>query len=117
MLMVCGIKFVTESTRFGAFALHLKDSDAVDHLVDCFVIAAKEIAKGEKLFFLLLVDFVLAVKSLIQRRFWLEKTYGYLLYIVKLGFPLYFLLLRTYSLVDIIIIVVASIFYGLCYFI
>ena len=73
MLMVCGIKFVTESTRFGAFALHLKDSDAVDHLVDCFVIAAKEIAKGGKLFFFLLVDFVLAVKSLIKRRFWLEN--------------------------------------------
>ena len=107
MLMVCAIRFVTESIRFGAFDLHLKDADAVDHLVDCYVIAAKEIAKGGKLFFFLLVDFVLAVKSLIKRRFWLEKTYGYLLYIVKLGFPLYFLLLRTYSLVDIIIIVVA----------
>ena len=107
MLMVCGIKFVTESTRFGAFALHLKDSDAVDHLVDCFVIAAKEIAKGGKLFFFLLVEFVLAVKSLIKCRFWLEKSYDGLLHIVKLGVPLYFLLLRTHSLVDIIIIVVA----------
>ena len=79
MLMVCGIQFVTESTRFGAFDLHIKDSDAVDHLVDCYVIAAKEIAKGEKLFFLLLVDFVLAVKLLLQCRFWLAKTYVLLL--------------------------------------
>jgi hypothetical protein len=35
------------------------------------------------------------------------KSYDGLLHIVKLGVPLYFLLLRTHSLVDIIIIVVA----------
>ena len=60
MLVVRHIRFMIEPIRFVAFGLHIKDTDAVDYLVDCVVIAAREAAKGENLIFLLLEDFVLA---------------------------------------------------------
>ena len=65
------------------------------YLVDCYVLAVTEVAEVEILFFLLSVDFFWAENRCYNAAFRWKKTYEYLLYIVKLSLPLYFLLLRT----------------------
>ena len=54
--------------------LHIKDTDAVDYLVDCYVLAVTEVAEVEILFFLLSVDFFWAENRCYNAAFRWKKT-------------------------------------------